>query len=168
MDELTYDAGELRLINQGVWHKGFYNYDDPYEALSAIDYTDFFEESDDDDFPYDSALLLLRGSCNHFAWALRKLLEYHPYVIEESSKKGFHVFCQVYKNGTLFFVDARGITSSFSEFMFGIKLFVNDECVIRPVTVSDIEEWEADCEYNKEAYAFSEAVIRKYMDYYTI
>ena len=35
------------------WHKGFYNEDDFSKALCSIDYTDFFEYPDDDEFPGD-------------------------------------------------------------------------------------------------------------------
>ena len=46
--------------------------------------------------------------------------------------------------------------------------FVSDEYTIRPVTPDDIEEWEKDSDYNEEAYAFSEAVIEKYKECYTL
>jgi hypothetical protein len=52
--------------------------------------------------------------------------------------------------------------------MEAAKTFVTDEYIIRPVEPSDIEGWEKDCNYNKEAYAFSEAVINKYRECYTL
>ena len=79
------------------WHKRFYNIDDITDALCKIRYTDFFEYPDDNEFPYDSANSLLRGSCNHFAVALKNTLGYTPYMIETADKRGFHAFCQVYK-----------------------------------------------------------------------
>jgi hypothetical protein len=100
--------------------------------------------------------------------ALNKVLGYSTYIIEGRNKKGFHAFCQIYANRKWYYVDARGITSSFDEFMEAAKTFVTDEYIIRPVEPSDIEGWEKDCNYNKEAYAFSEAVINKYRECYTL
>ncbi len=163
--------GDLISFSSFGWHKGFYNVaglDDITDALLNIDYTDFFEYPDDDEFPYDSAHSLLRGSCNHFAVALNKVLGYTAYIIESSDRRGFHAFCQVYKYGRLYYVDARGVTSSFDEFMAVAREFVRGEYTIREATQDVIEEWESGSEYNDEAYAFAEAVIRKYIEYYTV
>lgn len=160
---------ELVSFSQFGWHKGFYNNNDnKFTALYDINYTDFFEEPDDDDFPFDSAYLLLCGSCNHFAVSLQKVFGYTPYVIEQKDGRGFHAFCQVYHNGTLFYVDARGITSSFDEFMIIARNFVKGEYIIKPATHEVIEEWECDVDYNEEAYAFAEVVINKFRNYYTL
>lgn len=158
------------LISFGIygWHKGFYNTDDFSSALCKVHYDEFFEYPDDDEFPYDSAHSLLRGSCNHFAVALQKVLGYTPYIIEQTDKRGFHAFCQVRKNGRLYYIDARGVTSSFDEFMNVAREFVRGEYIINQATPNVIEEWENGSEYNEEAYAFAEAMIRKYIDYYTI
>ena len=96
--------GDLISFSSYGWHKGFYTVDDVddiTDALLRIRYTDFFEYPEDDEFPYDSAHSLLCGSCNHFAVALKNVLGYTPYIIEETDKKGFHAFCQVYKNGKI-------------------------------------------------------------------
>lgn len=150
------------------WHKGFYQDKDVMESLCKIRYTDFFEYPDDDEFPYGSAHSLLRGSCNHFAVSLHKVLGYQPYIIQGNNKVGFHAFCQIYTGGTWYYVDARGITTSFDEFMMVAREFVSDEYTIKPAEAKDIEEWDNGSEYNEEAYAFAEAVIRKYRAYYTI
>lgn len=159
---------ELITFSQYVWHKGFYNDDDIMESLCHIRYTDFFEYPDDDEFPYDSAHSLLRGSCNHFAVALQKVLGYTPYIIEGKGCKSFHAFCQIYKRGKWYYVDARGITSSFDEFMTVASEFVSGEYTIREAISDVVEDWESDSNYNEEAYAFAEAVIEKYRDYYTL
>lgn len=109
------------------WNKGFYNDEDISKSLTRIRYSDFFVEPDDDEFPYDSAYPLLCGSCHYFALSLQKLLNYNAYIIEGNNKKGFHVFCQVYRNKKWYYVDARGVTSSFDEFMDVAKIFVSDE-----------------------------------------
>ncbi len=160
---------ELISFSQYGWHKGFYNNNDSkFSALNEINYTDFFEEPEDDEFPLDSAYWLLCGSCNHWAVSLQKVLGYTPYVIEQIDGRGFHAFCQIYHNGTLFYVDARGITSSFDEFMTIARKFVKGEYIIKLATPEVIEEWERDVDYNEEAYAFAEAVINKFINYYTL
>lgn len=150
------------------WHKGFYNDDDYLESLSKIEYTDFFESQNDDEFPYDNAYALLKGSCNHFAVSLGKIFSYNVYVIQQIDNRGFHAFCQIYKNRQWYFVDARGITSSFDEFIKGVKTFVGKEFIVRPMSPDDLIDWEKDFDYNDEAYAFSEAVIKKYSECYTL
>jgi len=159
---------EFISFNQYGWHKGFYKNDDIMKTLCQIRYTDFFEYPDDDEFPYDSAHSLLRGSCNHFAVFLQKVLGYNPYIIEEINSKSFHAFCQICKKGTWYYVDVRGVTSSFDEFMVVASEFVRDEYAIRPATSDVIEKWESNSNYNEEAYAFAEAVISRFKDCYTL
>ena len=48
------------------------------------------------------------------------------------------------------------------------KEFVKDEYTIKPVTSDIIEEWENYSDYNDEAYAFAEAVIKKFKNYYSL
>ena len=155
-------------FNRYEYHKGFYNDSDPEKSLLNIYYSDFWEFPDDDEFPYYSAHELLCGSCHHFALSLKKLLNYNVYIIESINGGGFHAFCQIYKHKRWYYVDARGITSCFKEFMDVAKTFVPGEYIIRPVTESDIAEWESDSDYNDEAYAFSEAVIENYKECYTM
>ena len=161
-------TGNLISFENFGWHKGFYNTDDITAALCKISYTDFFEYPKDDEFPYDSAHSLLRGSCNHFAVALKNVLGYTPYIIETIDKRSFHAFCQVPRNGRLYYVDARGVTSSFDEFMVVAREFVRGEYTISQVTSEIIEVWERDSKYNEEAYAFAEAMIREYIECYAV
>lgn len=161
---------EMRLFNRfGGYHKGFYNDDgDSTKALLDIKYTDFFEDPNDEDFLYYFAHTLLRGSCHYFALSLQKVLKYTPYIIEGINKRNFHAFCQVYKNRKWYYIDARGVTTSFDEFMDVAKEFVTDEYVIRKVTPEDIDEWSKDCPYDDEAFKFAEAIIEKFKKYYEI
>lgn len=159
---------DLRSFKSCGKHKGFYNADNFENALYNVNYEKFFESPDDDEFPIDSAHVFLCGACNHFAAALYKVLNYTPYIIESSDKKGFHAFCQVLQNERVYYVDVRGMTSSFEEFMSGTRRFVNGEYIISQVTQDVIDKWENGSEYHKEAYAFAEAMIEEYANYYTI
>lgn len=152
-------------LNSCCYHKGFYN-DKDYEAsLQTVKYSDFFINHEDDEFPYHTAWDLFSGSCYCFAVSLHKLLKYNVYIIEGSNKKSFHAFCQVYKNNKLYYVDARGMTTCFNEFLEGVKLFVNGELVIRKISDEYICNEKAD-EHDEEGLKFSEEVIKKYKDYY--
>lgn len=162
------DKNVLYSFERYGFHKGFYNDEKPTESLLKIKYDDFLEFPDDDEFPYDTAYSLLCGSCHLFALSLQKMFNYNTYVIEGKNRKGFHAFCQIYKHNKWYYVDARGITSSFDEFMDIAKTFVTDEYIIRPIDSSDIEEWNGDVHYNEEAYAFAEAVIQKYKECYIL
>ena len=148
-------------------HKGFYNDEDFLKALQSIGYGDFFDYPQDDEFPYTSAEDLLRGSCNHFVLGLKNVLGYTPYIIQGNNKVSFHAFCQIYKNREWYYIDARGITTSFDEFMDVAQEFVTDSYTIRAVNDQDIEEWKAD-DYFEEALSFAEAVIEKYIECYTL
>lgn len=151
------------------FHKGFYNDSNPEEALYDINYVDFFDAiSDDVNFAYDNAYPLLRGSCHLFALSLSKILGYNSYIIESKDKKGFHAFCQIVRKYQLFYIDARGMTTSFDEFMNVAKDFINGEFVIREITPQDIEAWKRDEIYYEEAIAFAEAIIKKFEKYYCI
>ncbi len=68
----------------------------------------------------------------------------------------------------IYYVDARGMTTSFDEFMVVGREFVRGEYTIREATQDVIEEWENGSEYNDEAYAFAEAVIKEYIECYTV
>lgn len=86
------DRGELVSFNSYGWHKGFYNDDNYSDSLLRIRYSDYFEEPDDDEFPYDSAYVLLNGSCNHFAVSLRNVFYYNVHVIETKDRKRISCF----------------------------------------------------------------------------
>ena len=121
------NRNELISVSLNGWHKGFYNDEDFSKSLLDIRYADFFEYPDDDEFPYFSAHELLRGSCHHFALGLEKVLGYTPYIIQGNDTNSFHVFCQIYKNNKWCSVDARGISSSFTEFISVARVFVSGD-----------------------------------------
>ena len=77
----------LRSFSYYGWHKGFYSDEDPENSLSSIKYTDFYDECEDEEFPYCSAHQLLCGSCHLFAISLQKTFNYTPYLIQGNNKK---------------------------------------------------------------------------------
>ena len=75
--------GELVTFDRGQYeqHKGFYNDNDPEKTLCHIRFSEYFTMPDDDNFVYDDAHPLLRGSCHLFALSLSKVLGYCSYII---------------------------------------------------------------------------------------
>lgn len=166
MSDQNYKLDSFRYFDRAEIHKGFYNTDDITKALCSIRFEDYLEEPEDDEFPYYSAHQLLCGSCHIFALSLQKLLGYNTYVIRGINGKSFHAFCQLHKDGRWFYVDARGVTSSFNEFMDVAKTFVKDEYTINPIVQADIDDWKQDDKFYDKAAAFAEAIIEKYKSYY--
>lgn len=93
------DRGELVSFNSYGWHKGFYNDDNYSDSLLRIRYSDYFEEPDDDEFPYDSAYVLLNGSCNHFAVSLRNVFTIMYMLLKQKIEKDFMLFVRYTKIG---------------------------------------------------------------------
>lgn len=162
------NKGTFISFRRHGFHKGFYNDNDFNESLQNIRYSDYFEPPDDEEFLHTCAYYLLCGSCHIFALSLKKIFAYDAYIIEEVNDKGFHVFCQIYENRQVYYIDARGITTSFDEFMDVAKTFINDEYIIRPVESSDIEKWTEGDPYIDKGYAFAEAIIENYKECYTM
>ena len=152
------------------WHKGFYHDENLIDALGKVHFEDFLEVPDDDEFPYCTANQLLRGSCHIFSLALEKVFGYTPYIIEGKNQKSFHSFCQSYnpQKHIWYYIDARGVTTSFDEFMDVAREFVSDEYTIRKMNEEDIMELKKDDNYYEIALNFAVAVIEKYKEYYKV
>lgn len=150
-------------------HKGFYNEEGFSNALGEIDYSDRFECPDDDEgaFIFSSAEYLLRGECGCFALALQDIFGYTPYVIESADDKGFHAFCLAKRNGRFYYIDARGVTTNFDEFMLVASEFVRGEYIIKVATKEDAESWKRG-EFYEYAFSFSKALINDCREYYTV
>ena len=152
------------------WHKGFYHDKNLIDALGKVYFEDFLEVPDDDEFPYCTAHELLRGSCHIFSLGLQKVFGYTPYIIEGKNKRSFHSFCQIYNSQKRiwYYIDARGVTTSFDEFLDVAKEFVSDEYTIRQMNEEDIKELKKDDNHYEIALDFAVAVIERYKEYYTV
>lgn len=168
------EKAELRSFERYGFHKGFYNYDDYMSALDEVRFDDYFQLPNNPEFPYDTARTLLKGSCHLFALALNKIFGYNIYEIKGKTGGGFHAFCQVFRRNRSmgykqewYYVDARGMTSCFDEFIDGIHEFVSDEYMIKSLGIDEINAWDSN-QYDVEAIAFAEAVIKQYKDFYEL
>ena len=71
----------------------------------------------DEHFVFDNADVFRQGVCQIFAYALHKRFGYKVYVIRVEI--GCHIFCKTLDNQ---YVDVRGMTHSFNEFISGLAL----------------------------------------------
>ena len=164
------DRNIFRPVNGTEKHKGFYCDDNDFENLREIDCDGHLTQIDDDEEHLTSAECLLRGSCQAFALKVEDILGYKAFIIQEYGGKGHHVFCQATLNGKNAFIDARGVTTSFDEFMEVAGEFVEGPFIVRRINEEDIAEWERNSDSNshKEHLALAEAVIKANTDCYQL
>ena len=164
------DRSDYRSVHGTEKHKGFYCDDNDFANLIDIDYDGHLPQIDDGEEHLTSAGCLLRGSCQAFALKVEEILGYKSFIIESRNGKGHHVFCQATLDGKNAFIDARGVTTSFDEFMEVAAEFVERPFVIRRVDKKDKAEWERNASTNshKEHLAFAEAVIKANIECYKL
>lgn len=163
------DRGRYRPVHGTELHKGFYCDDNNFANLKEIDYEGHLAQIDDEEH-LTSAECLLRGSCQAFALKVEAILGYRAFIIKSYNGRGHHVFCQAIINGKNAFIDARGVTTSFDEFMEVAAEFVKGPFVIRSVDEKDIAEWQRNSDTNshKEHLALAEAVIKANIECYKL
>lgn len=151
------------------FHTGFYNKKDITKALRSIaagDFEELREIKTDEECPYTDASNFLCGSCTLFALALHNRFDYVVYEIVRKGNSLAHAFCQADYGDKKIYIDVRGITSDFTEFMTGILLPPNEEyCIQKRDTEQDILCPE---KYDDFGYAFAEAVINRNPEFYTL
>ncbi|MBQ3206282.1 MAG: hypothetical protein IJB37_07005 [Peptococcaceae bacterium] len=82
----------------------------------SINYLNQLVENDER-FIFYNADVFRQGVCQVFAYALHKRFGYKVYII--SIERGCHIFCKTLDNQ---YVDVRGMTHSFDEFISGLAL----------------------------------------------
>ena len=99
-----------------------YQYDDLLiEKLGTADVDDIVAENDTA-FAFEDADDFRQGACQLFAYALKETFGYKVYKIQ--SGKSFHIFCK--SDDGRVYIDVRGKTSSFEEFVQELFL-INSE-----------------------------------------
>lgn len=146
--------------------KGFYQYKDLQNVLERIKYKDYFCEEDKEDFACGSARTYLCGNCMQFAACLEEQFEYEIYIIK-SNTKGMHAFCRKSVGEKIYYIDVRGVTSSFDLFIQG--LLIEGEYVIRKMSFEERNDmYTEDEKYADEYRKFAERIILEYRKFYTI
>lgn len=100
---------------------------------------------------------------------VEEILGYEAFIIEERERPRFHAFCQAYLNGKKAYIDARGVTTSFDEFMEVAGEFVKGPFVIRRINEKDIIKWQSSSDNSHEEHlALAEKVINDNIECYKI
>lgn len=70
---------------------------------------------------------LLHGYCTTFAKLLHRKYGYPVYKIEKKNGNYIHCFCTAIWNGITYYIDVRGITNNYDEFISEFEDFVSKE-----------------------------------------
>jgi hypothetical protein len=119
-----------------------------------------FDLYDISDYDYYDADYFRHGACQLFAYALNEIFGYEVYII--SADKDIHIFC---RSGSGDYIDVRGKTKSFKEFISGTDL--PDIKVDTSKKYTFIEE-DFLFECSDILLEFARAIIRNDMDRYSI
>lgn len=109
----------------------------------------------------------LHGVCDIFAYALAKLFNYTIYQVVDDNGYIVHAFCIYRKNNTNLYIDARGITSDYDDFISDFEDFFEDENLkykFQPFNYKNFEEYSTE-DFN-EFYLQAINFISKYKEYY--
>ena len=118
--------------------------------------------------PYEgrTAHIFLYGSCHIFASQLCKIYEdYNVYEIMNSSGRTIHWYAQTYYKNMPIYIDVRGATTSFEEFISEFRPHIVDGYKIqkqnKELPFSE-EDW------IETGILFATAIINEYAEYYCI
>ena len=119
---------------------------------------------------YNDASIFLQGACHLFAYVLNEQLGYTIFEIRYG--RCCHYFAHAETNGESIYVDVRGGTSDWLQFLSGLKYFPDSTNVIkREVPSNEICEELKKCKANGPetfGYRFAVHVIEKLAVFYTI
>lgn len=102
-------------------------------------------------FVFYDADMFRQGVCQLFAYVLHRKFGYKVYIIK--AEKGFHIFCKTLDGQ---YVDVRGMTHSFSEFIGGLELPDIKDDTSEPYSFCDND---FDGDYHNVALVFANELI---------
>ena len=109
-------------------------------------------DNNNSDFVLDNADIFRQGVCQLFAYALNKKYKYPVFKITVNG--AFHIFCKA-EDGK-FYIDVRGITSDFDEFIKGINVSYTSVDSSEPYSFKDEDLTK---EYHDIGLQFARAII---------
>lgn len=146
----------MKQFNEKHFHKGFYI--NHMGDLDEISFEELMGYESDEEIGVYNASQLLHGVCYLFSYALHEVFDYDAFAIMNNDIL-VHTFCRSQYENRPVYIDARGATTSFDEFLQG---FVMDS--VWSIERQHLDEvWE---DRDMERYAFAKQVIRRYMSYY--
>lgn len=146
--------------------KGFYtsNKDNIIESLLEIHSNKPAASINDEEYVYYDAEGFLHGYCHIFAYALYQKFGYEIYEISNSSESVIHWCCISKYDGIDVYIDVRGITSNFNEFLNEFQPDIGAKPKMK--IIDDIEKYND--EWIQELLDFANELIDRYYDYYSI
>lgn len=148
---------------------GFYapHYIDAEQALNDIvcETVLDIEEWENLNHPYQHLSIFLHGSCQLFALALNKKYGYPVYEILQNGEM-VHSFCIMPYLRQKMYIDIRGATSDFEDFMRGVCIIDGKEYSLRLRNIQEDER--LNNEWDDIGYAFARAIIEKFSEYYEL
>ena len=151
---------------EGCINKGYYltkkllcKYE--LETIKIEDFPEIEICDPDETCPYVDASDFLMGSCQLFAIELNKKFGYPIYAIILKGQM-IHCFCQVQKNETTYYIDVRGITNDYSNFLSETNVLKESNFVIKEYIVDSFDEWD------EIGLKFAQLLIEKNPEYYKI
>lgn len=150
------------------FHTGYYNHTNGRTfsemANCLIEETEFDEEVDGEDCPYDSAADFLQGSCQLFSLALHKAFGFEAFEIWRG--KDFHCFCKSSYQGIPVYTDVRGATTDFDEFIAGTAYIKHDyDKIIAQDLVRDAQ---LNGDWDDVGFSFAQKLIHEHPEYYNV
>lgn len=150
------------------FHKGHYLEDDIDDSLCKVENEEYSqiqcEDKDAADYLYIYARLFLYSSCHLFALALYEEFKYKTYEIKDHKDRLIHVFCMATYRGQPVYIDVRGITTDFVEFVSAFYIILRDGYRIVAYDIEGDRGLEEDGD--KTGYRFAQSIIKKYRGYY--
>lgn len=116
-----------------------------------------------------SAYDFLHGCCNEFAYMLNEKYGYPVFEIKGEEGNLIHSFARVDTDSKHYFIDVRGITTDYSEFISEFEDWTDEETSIENTFPVDLQN-EGERERNtpsKENREFIEKLFSDYGDYYS-
>lgn len=120
---------------------------------------------EDFDYPYSDLCVFLHGSCQLFALALNKKFNYPVYELVQKDKM-LHSFCIVSYKCKKLYIDIRGATSDFEEFMQGVYMIDGYEYILQQRDIHEDEKLNK--KWDDIGYALAQAIIEKFPTYYNL
>ena len=151
------NSEKLNKIN----HSKFYEGDK--DILNIRNNNEIVEKDEENPFEQFSAVDFMTGSCDIFSVCLNEKFDYKIYKIIQ--KKEVHYFCFSEIDKIKYYIDVRGFTNSFNEFVNFYRMPKNGE--IKKVSKSEINETKRQ-KYYLDGERFAKKIINENINNYFI
>ena len=158
-------------MNQhNIFHNGHYLSGNVDQSLKNVRNSKYSEIRCDDedavDYQYETADIFLHGSCQLFSLALYKRFGYEAFKITWEGRH-IHYFCMIDVCRTKIFIDVRGMTTDFNEFVSTFcPGLLHSPYSIEPQNIAEDEGLSA--EGDVTGYAFANEIIERYTHFYSL